>query len=136
MGAHNPAHRRYVMRVAGFMIAYLLTLLLAKWMVKRDLADGALLWALAMLPTLPIIGVFWAVGRLLVEESDEYLRARLVRQCLFATAFTLVIATMWGFLENFGLVEHVDAYVTAFLWFVGLGLAALADHLTRPRLEE
>ncbi len=132
----NPAQRRYIWRVTGFMTVYVLLLLLAKWMVKRDLAEGALLWTLAILPALPIIGVFWAIGRLLVEESDEYLRVQLVRQCLVATAFALSIATVWGFLENFGLVGHVDAYFAAILWFAGLGIGGVANHLNRPRLED
>ena len=61
-------------------------------------------YALAIAPALPIIGVFWAVMRLLVEEPDEFMRMLLVRQCLVATGFCLTIITIWEFLQNFDLV--------------------------------
>ena len=61
-----------------------------------------------LLPALPIIGIFAAIGRYLVEEQDEYVRMLMVRQTLWASGFALSVATIWGFLENFGLVGHVD----------------------------
>ena len=136
MGIHNPAQRRYVRRVFGFMTFYVAVLVFAKWMFKRGLAEGAVAWGLAILPSLPIIAVFWAIGRLLVEETDEYLRAQLVRQSLIATAFAMAVATVWGFLEAFGLVGHVDAYFASILWFAGLGVGGLVNYLGRPRLED
>ena len=73
------------------------------------------------------------IGRLLVEEQDEYLRMLLVRQTLVATGFTLTIVTVWGFLENLDLVAHVDAFYVAILWFVGLGVGSCFNWLTLKR---
>ena len=66
-----------------------------------------------MLPALPIIGIFGAIGRYLVEEQDEYVRMLMVRQTLWASGFALSVATIWGFLESFDLVGHVDGYYVA-----------------------
>ena len=129
MAYKSPAIRNYTVRLFILMTAYLLLLLLAKYTFKRDLAEGALLWILAVLPALPIVGVFWAIGRLLVEETDEYLRSLLVRQLLIASAITLSVATVYGFLENFGLVGHVDAFYLTMLFFVGMGVGAAVNHL-------
>ncbi len=126
----SHANNRYAVRLAVLMTAYILLLLLTKYMVKRDLADGALMWVLAILPALPIVGVFWAIGRLLVEESDEYLRSLLVRQLLIGSAITLSVATVYGFLENFGLVAHVDAFYLTVLFFIGMGIGAAVNRLT------
>ncbi len=136
MGIHNPAQRRYVHRVMIFMTVYVAVLFFAKLMFKWGYAEGPIAWGLAILPALPIIAVFWAIGRLLVEEQDEYLRAQLVRQSLFATGFSMAVATVWGFFEAFGLVAHVDAYFAAILWFAGLGIGGLVNHFNRPRLED
>jgi len=38
--------------------------------------------------------------------------------------------SIYGFLENFGLVGHIDAFYIAILWFVGLGVGALVNRLT------
>ena len=87
----------------------------------------------AVLPALPIIGIFGAIGRYLVEEQDEYVRMLMVRQTLWASGFALSVATVWGFLESFDLVGHVDAYYVAVLWFGGLGIGACINKLTARR---
>jgi hypothetical protein len=55
---------------------------------------------------------------------------QMVRQTLWASAFALSVATVWGFLESFDMVGHVDAYYVAVLWFGGLGLGSCINKLT------
>jgi hypothetical protein len=127
---HSRAQKRYLLRLAAAMTAYVVTLAVALRFVGSGSVTGPLAYVLAVLPGLSVAGVFWAVGRLLVEERDEYLRMLLVRQSLVATGFTLTIATIWGFLENFRLVSHVDAFYIAVLWFIGLGVGSVFNWLT------
>ena len=87
-------------------------------------------YVLGALPGLAVIGIFWAFARLLIEETDEYRRLLLVGQSLVATAFTLSVATVWGFLENFRLVPHVDAFYIAILWFIGLGIGSVFNRFS------
>ena len=122
--------RRYLVRLAVSMTAYILTLALALRFVGGGIVTGPPAYLLALLPGLSVAGVFWAVGRLMIEEQDEYLRMIFVRQSLVATGFTLSIVTMWGFLENFDLVPHVDAFYVAILWFFGLGVGSCYNWLT------
>lgn len=129
----NPAQKRYVIRVAISMAAYIVTLMLAIRLVRDGHMTGPLAWILAALPGIAVTGVFWAIGRLLIEETDEYQRMLLVRQSLVASAFALSIATVWGFLENARLVGHVDAFYVAILWFIGLGVGSLLNALTLNR---
>lgn len=130
MAATRPAQRAYLRRMAVLMTLYLVTLVGAEWLFKRELVSGPLAYVLGVLPAIPVVGVFWALGRLLVEETDEFLRMLLVRQIIVATGFALSICTIWGFLESFDLVPHVDAYWAAVLWFGGLGLGGLVNRLT------
>lgn len=130
IGPRNLAHRRYFRRVAVATVAYAASLSLALHLVGGGIVEGPLAYLLALLPGLSVASVFWAIGRLLVEERDEYLRLLLVRQTLVATALTLTVATVWGFLENFRLVPHVDAFYVAVLWFAGLGLGSCVNALT------
>lgn len=130
LGKKTPAGRRYVRRVLVAMAFYLVTLAIALRLIRHGGVAGPLAYLLALLPGLSVIGVFWAVGRLLVEQTDEYQRMLLVRQVLVATAFTLSLATVWGFLENFQLVPHVDAFYIAWLWFWGQGAGALYNRVT------
>lgn len=114
--------RRYALRLALGMAGYLVFLAIAVRLVRDGNATGTLAWVLALLPGLCVASVFWSFGRLLAEETDEYQRMLLVRQSLVATGFTLTVATLYGFLESFGLVPHVDAFYLVTLWFVGLGV--------------
>ena len=130
-GYKSPAIRRYTIRLAVLMSIYLATLFIAVRLFRADAISGPLAYVLAVLPALPIIGVFWAVMRLLAEEPDEYWRMLLVRQCLFATGFCLTIMTIWEFLQNFELVPPGNGgFGAAFFWFIGIGRGALYNKLT------
>ena len=127
----SPAMRRYMFRVAGLMGCYLGALVGASFAFRNDLVSGPLAYALAIVPALPVLGVFWAVMRLLVEEPDEFLRLLMVRQALIATGFCLTIMTVWEFLQNFDLVAPGNGgFGAAFFWFMGLGVGALYNKLT------
>ena len=126
----TPAWKRYNRRVILLSILYAAFLIAAVYGFKHKLVPSPLAYPVAMLPALPIIGIFVAMGRYLVEEQDEYVRMLMVRQTLWASGFALSVATVWGFLENFDLVEHVDAYSVAIVWFIGLGIGGIVNKLT------
>jgi hypothetical protein len=128
--AKTLAHRRYVKRVLVAMVGYIATLFLAEMLIDDRGLTGPPAWLVALLPGLCVASVFWAIGRLLIEETDEYLRTLLVRQMLVATGMTMVVATIYGFLENYGLVGHVDAFYLTVLFFAGLGVGSVVNRLT------
>jgi hypothetical protein len=126
----SPAWRRYNYRLIWLSVAYAVFLIAAVYGFKHQLVPGAARYFVAVLPALPVIGIFGAIGRYLVEEEDEYVRMLMVRQVLWASAFSLSIATVWGFLDNFELVGHADGYWVMVAWFFGLALGALYNKLT------
>ena len=130
MVARTPAWKRYNIRVIWLSLAYAAFLLPAVYGFKHQLIGGGAAYLVAVLPALPIIGIFAAIGRYLVEEQDEYVRMLMVRQTLWASGFTLSLATIWGFLDNFQLVGHIDGYWIIVVWFFGLGIGGIANKLT------
>lgn len=114
---------RYVRRTVPLTIANVVTVI-AAITIQREWHPAGL-WAVvvALLPAPALIGYIWALGRLLVEESDEYLRLLHARRALIATGFLLVVTTVWGLLEGSGLAPHAPAYAAFVLWNVGLLLA-------------
>ena len=130
----SPAIRNYLIRLSVMMMVYFVTLIAAVTIFKSGGISGILAYALAIAPALPIIGVFWAVMRLLVEEPDEFMRMMIVRQCLIATGFCLTIMTVWEFLQNFDLVPQGNGgFGAAFFWFMGLGVGALYNWASARR---
>lgn len=134
----SPAARRYVRRLALLMIAYAITLsaVIGGFFAYHPGDTSPIAYAMALMPALPLVLVFVEIGRFLRDEPDEYRRVLMTRQALVATGFMLSIATIWGFLENFGLVAHVYAYYGAVLWFGGLGVGGLVNALLEPRARE
>jgi hypothetical protein len=130
IGMKNPAQRRYVIRIFITTAAYIATLSLAIYFLGHNKVAGPVAYFLALLPGLSVVGMFWAVGRLLIEEEDEYQRMLLVRQSLIATGLTLSLITIWGFLENFNLAPHIDGFYVAIIWFAGLGVGSLWNRIS------
>ncbi|MBK6415092.1 hypothetical protein [Sphingopyxis sp.] len=127
----SPATRRYMIRMAVLMTVYLIALFAAVRIFRHTDIAGVPAYALAIAPALPIIGVFWAVMRFLIEEPDEFIRMLLVRQCLVATGFCLTVMTIWEFLQNFDLLPPGNGgFGAAFFWFIGLGIGAIYNKIT------
>lgn len=127
LSASSPARRRYNNQVVALSAIYGVTLILVMSLFAKAMVSGPLAYLVGILPALPIIGIFLVVGRYLLDERDEFLRMLMARQSLIASGFVLSIATAWGFLESNGLAPHLEAYYTAILWFVGLGVGAVAN---------
>ncbi len=130
---YRRAQRRYDVRVIVLSLLYAVFLIAAVYGFKHHLITGPFVWVAGVLPALPIIGIFACIGLYLIEETDEYVRMMTVRQTLWASGFSLSIATIWGFLESFDLVGHVPVYWVSVLWFAGLGLGRLVNKLTMGR---
>ena len=130
MIVRTSAWKRYNWRILWLSLLYAAFLLPAVYGFKHHLIPGSLKYAAAVLPALPIVGLFVALGRYLVEEQDEYVRMLMVRQTLWASGFTLGLATIWGFLDNFGLVGHIDGYWIVVVWYFGMAIGGIANKLS------
>ncbi len=126
----SPAAQRYNRRVLWLSAVYMVLLFGAVYAFNHHLIGGPGAYAVAILPALPIVGIFAAIGRYLVEEQDEYIRSMMVRQTLWASAFALSVATVWGFLESFEVAGHIEAFYIAVVWFFGLGVGSIVNRLT------
>jgi hypothetical protein len=118
----TPYMRRYTIRVLLFMASYVVILTSSLTFARSgDHSQGTLI-GLALITAFPVIGVFWAIFRLLVETDDEYQRFLFAKQTLLATAITLVIVTVWQFLQVYDVVEAGPQWMGA-IWFGMLGVA-------------
>ena len=130
----SAAIRRYYLRVFVLSAVYGVLLFAADYVFQHYALHGPVAYGVAILPAIPLIGTILALGRYIVEETDEYLRMLMIRQALIATGFVLSVTTAWGFLEAVALVPHVAAFYSAVLWFVGLwiGWACNMVAMRRP----
>jgi hypothetical protein len=131
--ALRPEMKRYTYRLLLAFCVYAIALVGANMWFRHTPPSGLLAYVVALLPALPIIGVFVVIARLLIEMRDEYVRMLLVRQSLVATGFMLSVVTGWGFLEDFGLATHIQGYYATVLWFGGLGLGGCLNAFLEGR---
>jgi hypothetical protein len=128
--AHASPLRRYLKRLGSSMVIYVVSLFAATYLISRNLVEGPIVWIMALMPGIAVVGAFYSIAMLIVEQKDEFIRMLTVRQTLIGTAIALSISTVWGFLENFGLVAHVDSYWVAVIWFLGFGFGGFINWIT------
>lgn len=132
-GADTPALRAYNRRALVWALSYVALLGLALTARNTWHPHGPLLWLLALLPSLPIAYYVWSLWRYVAEETDEYQRMRQIEAALIATGVLLVVATVWGFLETFGVAPHAEGWWAVAVWAIGLGLGNMLQSLRDRR---
>lgn len=123
-GCGSTAMTRYNRRMLIVGGLYVVGLLGAAWAQDMLKPSGPLAYLIAFAPSVGVLAMVWAMARLLIEETDEYLRYRTVRSYMFGLAALLTLATIWGFFEQFALVPHVPSWVAVPVFAIGMGLAS------------
>jgi len=124
-GFTSKAMKAYNRRVLIASMSYVVALLGGMGIVRYYEPPALVRIVIAMIVALPVIFLIRAMALLLRDETDEYLRARLVEQSLIATGILLTAATLYGFLNAFDLAPRIDAWAAVPLWAVGLGIGRL-----------
>jgi hypothetical protein len=119
---NSKAGRRYIYRLAPTMLVYLVFLYIAQWTFHHHHPTGIIVYLLAILPALPLVGSLAIVGLYIAEESDEFERSIIVQSMLWGLGGALAVSTIWGFLEDFANAPHISTfYVYVFFWiFMGI----------------
>ena len=124
-GSLSKAMKAYNRRVLLASILYVVLLFGGLGTARYFDPPVAVRAVLAVLVALPVIMMIGAMAKLLKEESDEYLRMRIVEQVLIGTGIVLAVATLYGFLNTFDLAPRVDAWAVVPVWALGIGAARL-----------
>jgi hypothetical protein len=105
---NNPAVRRYLWRFAWAMFFYVVCLIGSILAFVHLHPTGVVAYGLAVLPALPMIGMTVVVGLYLSEEKDEFQRNMTIQALLGGIGGTLSVVSVWGFLESFVHIRHLD----------------------------
>lgn len=123
MVSQTPAARRYLRRFVPTMIGYVVAVMGASVAVALLQPKGAALIAIALVPALAIVVLLVVIGCYVHEETDEYLRQRIVTAMLFGIAVVLAISAVLGFLQIYRAIGQIDVFWAFPLWCGSWGLA-------------
>jgi hypothetical protein len=98
----SPVARKFRKTNFIVMTGYLVLFSVADYVAYRIQPTGIVLWMLAALPALPILGSIFLMGQYLRNEKDEYKRDLAVRCLLWGTAGMVIVNMFSGFLHIFG----------------------------------
>lgn len=123
LGNFSEAMGRYNRRMLAASAVYVVGLFGAIWAHDELSLPTAGAFLVALAPSIGVLMMVAAMARLIVEETDEYLRHRYVRSSLFGLGTLLTLATIWGFFEQFDLVPHAPSWMAVPVFALGLGIA-------------
>lgn len=121
----TPANKRYVRRYLVGCAIYGVILTATTAVVRLFDLEGPVLVALSLLPALAIAGVMVVMGRYLLEETDEYVRRRVVIAMLFSIGVLISFTTAVGFLQQRGALGMVNLFWIFPAWCVASSAAEM-----------
>jgi hypothetical protein len=125
----TKAGRRYISRLAATMLVYLFFFFITQWTFHHLHPTGLIVYLLAILPALPIVGSLAIVGLYIAEESDEFERSILVQSMLWGFGVALAIGSVWGCLEDFANAPHRSAFYAYLSFWIVMGISGVVIRL-------
>lgn len=119
---HRQVERRYLGEFAVVIAAYVAAVLGVEGYIHASHPQGAALTALALLPALPVLGVFVVMGRY-IAAADEFVRAGVIKALLIGAALVFSGVTAWDFLRVYAGAQPIEPFVIVPAFFAAFGLA-------------
>ena len=124
-GTASPQIELFQNRYLICIFAHIALLVVANAAEQLHWASGIILAGLIMLPAIPLLALIYVFGRNLIEEQDEFQRLQQTQASLWATSLLLVVAMVWGALEQQGLARHAPASAAFYIWWFGMAIAKI-----------
>lgn len=119
---HTPAARRYARRfslVSGLYVA----MIGANTGISHALHPSqAVLGIMAVVTALPIVAMLVVMGLYLQEETDEFVRDRLVTSMLIGLGILFAATSILGLLQFEHIVGDLPVFLAFPLWCAAFGL--------------
>ena len=126
----NPAYRAYFRRMIISSLLYMAAVFAAASLLHHRAPVSLPTIMIALLPGLAVLFMIYAIGRLMIELDDEFLRMLVIRQALVATGITLAITSVWGMLETFTDLPRLEVFWVFPIWCMGLAAGATFNKIT------
>jgi hypothetical protein len=120
----SPLQRRAMQSLGGSLGLTVGCSVVARDVYEHHHPSTIVIYLLAALCTLPVVGIVAVVGRYLARETDEFVRVLVVRSILWGLGITFVVDTflgsLWPYPELFKLIPILN--IDLFCVSVGFAL--------------
>ena len=127
----TPAQRAHIRRILWLLLVYALVLPPLVWLRSTHQVGSGVLLAMAIVASVPVLGIFASWGRYVSDERDEYHRSLTLGRIAVATNVTMGAAVVWGFLQAFGVMPLIETYWVPFVWVVMQGMFGCIEFFGR-----
>lgn len=118
----TPAARRYGRRMAVITTVYV-ALIVANAAASRIFdPPRAALAIMAVVTALPIVAMIGAIGLYLRDETDEFVRQRIVTAMLIGLGILFSVTSVLGFLQFEHIVGELPVFLAFPLWCAAWGM--------------
>ncbi|VXC40079.1 hypothetical protein [Sphingomonas sp. AX6] len=119
----TPAAQRYLRRFTVVTAAYVLLIAANVGVSWAFDPSQTILGLMAIVAALPIVGMLIVLGIYLREESDEFVRDRIVLSMLIGLGVLLSLSSILGMLQFEGLVGELPVFLAFPIWCGAWGIA-------------
>jgi hypothetical protein len=119
----SPHQRRYL-RVFGAMlgITAFFTMLMRD-AIKSNHLSRPVLYALAVLSAIPVLGIIVVIGKYLSTEKDEFIRSMVTQALLWGLGVMMVADFIYAFLADYAWGAHPIPIMNIDIFLVATGIA-------------
>ena len=118
----KQAHRRYMKLFVPSMFFYVLSMIGIKVAKQNGTMPDVLLYGLALVPAVFVLIWIWGHMRY-ITDLDEYLQGLQVRAVMVGIGMVMVVATVWGLLEQLTDVSPLPIFYIVPVFYFAYGAA-------------
>ena len=114
--------RRFTIQMLVIALACILFDLVAALAFRFLHLSGVFAYPMAALPAVPIMAALVSTGTYLAEETDEFQRSLFVQCMLGGIGVTLAGTTVWGYMEDYVHIHHLDPILVYPIFWISTAL--------------
>ncbi|WP_260702953.1 hypothetical protein [Edaphobacter flagellatus] len=125
----SRATRRYLVRLVFAMVINIAFVFFTRWAFQHLHPTGVMVYLLAMLPVLPMVGSLAIVGLYIAEETDEFERSIVIKSVLWGLGGALAVSTIFGALEDFAQAPHLSPFFSYLFFWIFMAVSGVVIRL-------
>jgi hypothetical protein len=119
----SPHQRRYLRTFGATLAITAFAEMMMRDAVKNSHLSRPVLYALALLSAVPVVGIIVTIGKYLATEKDEFIRNMVTQALLWGLGVMMVVESIYAFLAVYAWAVPPLLFMDIDIFFVAAGVA-------------